>query len=82
MSTGRSSTSEVEDRRQRAREAAYDNASDSRFEDAVEAAIEAATRVQITPEIAAAANAPAPMHDGGAFRARAVLEAAGFEVVE
>lgn len=75
---------ELNDRRQRAREAAYDEFGgvDVLTADALQAAIETATRVRITPEIAAAANAPAPMHDGGTFRARAVLLAAGFEVIE
>lgn len=86
--------SALDERRQRAREAfeaAMSAPSESRLgpllirakvrqDRSRDAAIETATRVRITPEIAAAANAPAPMHDGGAVRARAVLEAAGFEV--
>lgn len=78
--------SEIEDRRQRAREAYWNETcahlADSDCTTGIEEAIETATRVQLTPEIANAANAPAPMHDGGAFRARAVLLAAGFEVIE
>jgi hypothetical protein len=72
---------EIINRRRRAREVALGVWKETVSpRTAIAAAIETATRVQITPEIAAAANAPAPMHDSGTVRARAVLEAAGFEV--
>lgn len=73
--------SELEDRRQRAREAAYDADPDSATmyydRGSIQSAIEVATRVKLTPEIIEAAFTA-----GATMRARAVLEAAGFEVIE
>lgn len=71
--------SELEDRRQRALEAAHDvDLNDPRTD--VEVAIEVATQVKLTPEIIEAAS---PMKWApGAATARAVLEAAGFEVID
>lgn len=74
-----------EERKQRAREAFWDGScahlQGSECTIGIESAIETATRVKVTPEIAAAANAPAPMHDDGSARAGAILRVAGFEVV-
>ncbi len=72
--------SELEDRRQRAREAFYDRGYDE-FQ-AVEAAIETATRVRITPEILAACHEPSGYLLPAYIRdiLRAAFEAAGFEV--
>lgn len=83
--------SELEDRRQQAREAAQDEHGQSEYygaeaANAVEAAIETATRVRITPEILAAARLaaegswteePGPRQ---VARLRAAFEAAGLEV--
>lgn len=80
------------DRRQRAREAAYDAApGNGTVRDATEAAIDTATRVQITPGLVAAAReiATEQMHDpqaptDPAERWKVILtaafRAAGFEV--
>jgi hypothetical protein len=78
-------TSELDDRRQRAREAGWDATvgwSQESTSAAIEAVIETATRVQITPEIMRAAereNAYGPVSIKAVV---ATFEAAGFEVVE
>ena len=81
-------SNELSDRRQRAREAFWDNTcahidgdSDTGCRVGIETAIETATRVQITPEIMRAAERE-NVHGAVSVRAvRAALEAAGFEVV-
>ena len=76
---------ETEDRRQRAREAYYDSTRRCGAQEgsavALNEAIETATQVKLTPEIVASAEAGV-WGGGGRDRARAVLEAAGFEVIE
>lgn len=91
MSTDRTGSTEVEDRRQRAREAAQDRLAGARYggvtmdeESAIDIAVEAATRVQITPGLIVAArnvwsSIPA---EGMRVLLRTAFEAAGFEVVE
>lgn len=82
--------SAIEERRQRAREAAYDQMPVERMASSawdIERAIEVATRVQISPDlIRAAQNAtecdPAECDPCIEAAVRAALEAAGFEVVE
>ncbi len=81
--------SEIEDRRQRAREAAYDAISRApeyyRPRAAIEAAIETATRVTITPEAVEAFDIERNgSMDAGNIPAglAAALTALGFEVVE
>lgn len=80
-------SNEIEARRQRAREAAYDEvppigiragSADRLFRDGVEAAIETATRVKITPEIVEAAE----LSEDYAYvdMIVAAFKAAGFEV--
>jgi hypothetical protein len=76
--------SEIEARRQRAHEAAWDKA---RLDDHteipdVDVAVEVATRVKLTPKIIESAGAADVDIDGPELIARLVLEAAGFEVVE
>lgn len=82
---------ELDDRRQRAREDYHDNggAPDARGEYApIEMAIKTATRVQITPEIERAAytelaaEGPGRHHAAVRRALRAAFESAGFEVVE
>ncbi len=82
--------SELEDRRQRAREAAHDMPIGSGPQ-RIDAAIETATRVQITPEMLAEARHAWSEAEGSwvddpgpreIARAKALLRAAGFEVVE
>lgn len=72
------------ERRQTAREAAFDNLDGSNIPAAVEACIEAATRVRITPEIVAAGY-PSALTDRDrklcAPLIAAAFRAAGFEVV-
>ncbi|MFA9272612.1 MAG: hypothetical protein ACEQSX_18045 [Baekduiaceae bacterium] len=70
--------SEIEDRRQRAREAYWDSGSGRISGDQVGDAIETATRVRITPEIVAAVHRPDLLTDEDALRA--AFTAAGFEV--
>lgn len=73
--------SEIEARRQRAREAFYDTVAirdDGDVRPPIEAAIGAATRVKITAEIVAAVHRPGLLTDEDALRA--AFEAAGFEV--
>lgn len=84
------SMSELDERRQRAREAYWDNG--GRYNDpdghpeGAEAAIETATRVRITPEIAEAACTQAGIGPGNIKRMlpiiAAAFRAAGFEVEE
>ena len=81
--------SEIEDRRQRAREAAYDAVlrTPGYYETraAIEAAIEAATRVKVTPEAIEAFDVERNgSMDAGDIPAglAAALAALGFEVVE
>ena len=81
--------SEIEDRRQRAREAAYDAVSRApgyyQTRAAIEAAIETTTRVQITPEAVEAFDVERNgSTDAGDIQAglAAALTALGFEVVE
>lgn len=71
--------SEIEERRQRAREAFYDVIETTHADSAIEAAIETATRVQITPELLATMD---PATGNREARLRAAFRAAGFEVVE
>jgi hypothetical protein len=86
--------SAVDDRRQRAREAFWDNGNEdpATLPAAVEAAVETATRVQITPEVIrdfgeawhARGESRVPCAPGDRRRAglTAALRALGFEVVE
>ena len=84
------SASEIEDRRQRAREAAYDAVSRApeyyETRAGIEAAIEAATQVKITPEAIEAfdgiARDPFWIGDRARPAFAAFLAALGFEVVE
>lgn len=75
--------SELDDRRQRAFAEFERGVLDQRVADGAAKAIEVATRVTLTPEVIAAAFATGWNKSGEAkARARAVLEAAGFEVSE
>lgn len=77
--------SEIEDRRQRAREAAHDVNGDPCEVDAqaLDAAIETATQVKITPEIFEAAYLARHASDrSDATGLIAAFRAAGFEVIE
>lgn len=78
--------SEIEDRRQRAREAFYDGmgAGDVIESRAVEAAIEVATQVKITDEIRKAITEVEDAFGREQYRTAVarVFETAGFEVVE
>lgn len=78
--------SEIEDRRQRAREAYWNETcahlAGSDCMTGIEEAIDTATCVQLTPEIMRAAERK-NVHGAVSIEAvRAALEAAGFEVVE
>jgi hypothetical protein len=77
--------SALDERRQRAREAAFDAPNGPAGGD-IEPAIETATRVRITPEIAEAACAVAGIGPGNADRMKPIIVAAfvaaGFEVEE
>ena len=78
------STSEIEDRRQRAREAYWDSISD-RAERMLDTAVEVATQVRLTNDIIEAAQNAFPILrdvDEGAVMLRAAFTAAGFEVIE
>lgn len=80
--------SPLDDRRQRAREAAHDAATTAapmyELLAAVDAAVETATRVQITREVEAAVRGAFEDHYGGSVRPiiAAALTALGFEVKE
>lgn len=81
---------EIEDRRQRAREAAYDawqaheDSPTGPLTAAIEAAIEVCTQVQLTTEVLYAAAGAAPMPAARAWyhvSVRAAFTEAGYEVV-
>lgn len=78
--------SALDERRQRAREAGYDEGTDSRFAEGIDAAIEAATRVRLDADIESAAYrelasaAPGRHHSAVKRALTAAFRAAGFEV--